>query len=869
MLGKTISHYKITEKIGEGGMGIVYKAQDTRLGRTVALKFLAPHLLASPEEKTRFFQEAQMAASLDHPHICTIYEIDEAENQIFIAMAYLEGQSLKEKLQSGTLTLEEIARITLQITEGLKAAHQQDIVHRDIKSSNIIITKENQAKILDFGLAKWSGSTLVTKPGTTTRGTVAYMSPEQAQGVPVDQRTDIWSVGVVLYEMLTGQLPFRSEYEQAVIYSILNEEPPPISATRTEVPKEWEKIVNKCLQKNPAQRYQTIGELQSELKGVMRQMGLRETLEQFTTTVIKKPSFTSIYTKIFFGVTGLFLFLVLLLLFPSSQQTIKRWFGIAPIPLQKHLVVLPFTNIGGEPKNQAFCDGLVETLNSKLSQLEQFQGTLRVVPASDVRKFKVTNTEEARKILGVPMALTGSVQITEDSMRLTLSLIDTKTLKKIKSSMDAYPMSNLANMQNQALRKIAQMLKIELQPKAQKMLGEGTTSVSTAYVLYLQGRGYLVSYEKKENLDTAIGLFNKALEGDSLYSLAYVALAEAYWRKHEVSKDPQWIDPATKNCTQALQLNQKLPTAHLTWGIIHLGSGRYTEAVDDFQKTLELDSVSLEAYINLAEAYESLGETEKAEFAYRKAIKVRPSYWRGYNYLAVFYSRHGRYQDALDQLQQVISLSPENIRGYNNLGAIFLILKRLEDSRQMYKHSLNIQPNYVAYQSLGNLYFFQEARYADAARMYQKALELDSSDYRVWGSLASAYYWSAAERSKAFVIYQRAAKMAEEKRRATPRDAALLSHLADFYSMLGKKEKALPFLEQSLALAPDDPEVLARAGDTYEQLGQREKALEWMGKALKKGYSLERVQRSPGLEGLLSDSRFKRLIKELSGKLQK
>ena len=267
MIGKTISHYKILEKLGEGGMGVVYKAEDTKLKRTVALKFLPSQALKSEEEKSRFIREAQAAAALSHPNIATVYEIDEVEGKTFIAMEYVEGQSLKEKIESGPLKIEEAIKIAQQIANGLQAAHEKGIIHRDIKSANVMVTRKGEAKIMDFGLAKMLSRSLMTKVGTTL-GTIAYMSPEQASGEPVDYRTDIWSLGVVLYEMTSGQLPFKGEYEQAIIYSILNEEPEPLTALRTGVPLELERIVNKLIAKDPAARYQHVDELPVDLKAV-------------------------------------------------------------------------------------------------------------------------------------------------------------------------------------------------------------------------------------------------------------------------------------------------------------------------------------------------------------------------------------------------------------------------------------------------------------------------------------------------------------------------------------------------------------------------------------------------------------------------
>ncbi|MBN2031327.1 serine/threonine-protein kinase [bacterium] len=267
MIGKTISHYKIIEKLGEGGMGVVYKAEDTKLKRTVALKFLPPHALGSEEEKARFIHEAQAAAALSHPNICTVYEIDDAHEQTFIAMEYVKGESLKEKLSKGPLKLKEVIQIGIQAAEGLNEAHRKKMIHRDIKSANIMVTENNRVKIMDFGLAKLSGRTKVTRTGATV-GTISYMSPEQVKGEKVDHRSDIWSLGVVLYEMISGQFPFPGEYEQAVVYNIMNEELEPLTALRTGVPMKLEEIVNKLLVKDPDNRYQHIDELPVDLKAI-------------------------------------------------------------------------------------------------------------------------------------------------------------------------------------------------------------------------------------------------------------------------------------------------------------------------------------------------------------------------------------------------------------------------------------------------------------------------------------------------------------------------------------------------------------------------------------------------------------------------
>ena len=858
MIGKTISHYKILEELGRGGMGVVYKAEDTKLKRTVALKFLPPELTRDPEAKRRFIHEAQAAAALSHPNICTVHEIDEYEGTSFIAMEYIEGQSLKEKVESGPLKVEQAVDIAIEVAEGLQEAHGKGIVHRDIKSANIMVTTKGQAKIMDFGLAKLAGRTHLTQSGTTI-GTPAYMSPEQTRGEVVDHRTDIWSLGVVMYEMVTGQLPFKGEYEQAVIYSILNEDPAPICESNSDISLEFEKIVNRCLIKDSKERYQTAADLQADLKRVKRNMGSGKVVH--IATIAAPHPFSQFLRKIAVPLGGLIFALLLLLLLSPPRQVVKKWLGFEMIPAEKHLAVLPLTIVGGDLANKAFCDGLVEVLTSKLTQLEQFQGSLWVLPTSEVRKSGIVSAKEARQDFGVNLVVTGSIQREDDAVRLTLNLVDTKTLRQLRSLVIDDRMTNASILQDVVLNKLTEMLEIELQPQKIRMLTAGRTNVPRAYDYYLQGRGYLQHYEKMENIDTAIGLFEWALKEDPNYALAYAGLGEAYWRKFKASKDVQWVKAAISYCDRALKLNDQIPSVHVTLGLIHTGTGHYQEAVQDFQYALELDPVNVDAYRGMARAYETIGKLEQAEMTYQKAIQLRPRYWVNHNVLGVFYYRHGRYEDAVKQFQQVVALTPDNIKGYNNLGGLYFYLERWQEARQMFERSLTIKSNYTAYSNLGTLYFYQGC-YTDAAQMYKQALELLDNDYRVWGYLAASYYWTPNERDKAQTIYQQAAYLAEQRLKVNPRDSDVLSDLAGYYGRMGNRSRALSLLEQVLILEPSNLEVMFRIADIYELLGKRELALNWIKTALQKGYSLAEIDRYPGLRKLRADERFQRLVED-------
>ncbi|UCE19575.1 MAG: protein kinase [Gemmatimonadota bacterium] len=361
MIGRIISHYRILEKLGEGGMGVVYKAEDNKLDRIVALKFLPPELTRDPEAKERFVHEAKAASSFEHNNICTIYEIDETnDGQLFIAMACYDGETLEEKIRRGPLKIEEAVHLAMQMAEGLKDAHEKDIIHRDMKPANIMVTSKGQVKIMDFGLAKLRGQTKLTKEGTTL-GTVAYMSPEQARGGEVDQRSDIWSLGVMLYEMVTGQRPFEGEYNQAVMYAIMNNDPEPITGLRTGVPMELERIIHKCIEKNPAERYQTGADLLADFHHLQR---ISSTQTIPSKTRISKPPVRSMARKL----TGL---AALVIVATVAIVLLVRQFTPSVhevIPERKMLVVLPFENLG-PPEDEYFADGITEEITSRLAAL--------------------------------------------------------------------------------------------------------------------------------------------------------------------------------------------------------------------------------------------------------------------------------------------------------------------------------------------------------------------------------------------------------------------------------------------------------------------------------------------------------------------
>ena len=864
MIANTISHYNIVEKLGEGGMGVVYKARDTNLDRDVALKFLPADITSSEVDKQRFTREAKAAAALNHPNICTIYSVEEHEDNQFIAMEYIDGMTLRQRSEVRSQRSEiggqrsaiptTVIDYAIQIAEALKAAHASGIIHRDIKPDNIMVTADDRIKITDFGLAKLKGSTQVTKTGRTV-GTVTYMSPEQVRGEEIDERSDIWSFGIVLYEMLTGRNPFIDDYEHAVMYSIVNEDPVPISDISENIPRELEQIVYRCIAKDPSERYQTVSELAEDLVAVRNAVHTEKSVSG--NRVAGSKTSGTIYKRRPYVVGSAaavicILFLVLLL---SGWNSVRIWFTGSPEPQSIRLVVLPFTNIGDDPNRQVFCDGLVETITSSLTQIEREHMDLLVIPAGEVREYDIERASQARDIFGVNYAVTGSLQPIADRMRLTVNLVETNNLRVINSAMIDVDESDVPALHDRSVENVMTMLNLELKPETREIIKAGYSTVPDAFELYVQGIGYLQHYEKLENIDAAIETFKQSVAFDSQFALAYAGLGQAYWRKYDYTRVSEWMEKAIEHAHTAYKLDNELAQVNITLGMINRDTGHYEKAIENFQNVLAVDPTNADAYRELARAYESLGDIDEAEATMKRSIRLKPDYWKGYNSLGAFYRRHNQYENAVEQFETVIDLTPDNYIGYMNLGTAYYSLGYHTDARSMFEQSLEIQETYDASYNLAVIYY-SEGRYTEAARQYETALEFHDGNYVLWGALGTAYYWTPDEREKAYPVFERAIELAEEQLEINPDDPYVNIDLAGYRAMIGDENEANAYIQKSLALAPENTWVMFSAGTTFERLDKREEALHWIGKAIEHGHSKSEIMNQPELQDLITDERF-------------
>ena len=873
MIGTTVSHYSVLERLGSGGMGVVYKAEDTRLKRFVALKFLPPELTSHPALRERFTHEAQAAGSLDHPNICTIHEIDEtADGQVFICMAYVDGEPLRERLARGPLTVEEALGVAAQAAAGLGQAHRHGIVHRDIKPANLMLTHDGFVKIVDFGLATLAGHARLTLTGQLV-GTASYMSPEQVRGAVTDCRSDLWSLGVVMYEMLSGQLPFRRESDAATLHAVVYDDFRPLTEVRPGLPPQLLATVARCLAKAPTARYQTTAELIADLENVRRALGLATapTLLDLLSDRpgerrLRLPAWQrrAVRPAIALPATAALIVAIVLAVTPLGKKVARDVLHIPMVPDQLHIAVLGFTNVGGDPVNRAFCDGVTEILSSTLTKLESFRERLWVVPASEVRARGVKSAGEARGVFGVNLAVTGSVRRAGDKVHLTVNLVDAETLRQINSELIEAPEANLPELQDRVASVTLEMVKLKLDPTQRKQITTGGTSVPKAYDFYVQARGTLENYQGESDPERATELFKQAIALDSGFALAYAGLAQADLESYRKKKDVRQVDEAVTSARRAVELDDRLGEVHATLGSLYAATGKYEDSVRENQRALELEPKNASAVFGLAQAYNALAKASEAEATYKRSIGLRPEYWLGYTELGEFYFRRARYEDAEIQFQKAVALTPQNAWAYNNLGAVYLARGRDAQAREMFERSVAIRPLYGALSNLGTLYF-NEGKFREAATMYEKALVIRGTNSRVWGNLGEAYHFSG-QKAKAKEAFAQAVTVGEQQRAVNPRDTTLLIDLAGYYGLLGERAKGLAVLDLVLRAPPTDAESMERIGASFEDLGERERAIEWIGKALKAGFSLAALEESPALRDLRNDARLKKMIEGISKK---
>jgi len=666
LVGTTLAgKYHIEGEIGRGGMGVVYRAQDLKLKRPVALKFLPPDFGADPETRERFVIEAQAAAALSHPNICTIYEVGESDELSYIAMEFVEGQSLKQKIKQGPLKVEEAMDIAVQVAGGLAEAHKKGVIHRDIKSANIMVTPKGHAKVMDFGLAKLQGGSSLTKTQTTL-GTVAYMSPEQARGKGIDTRTDIWSLGVVLYEMMAGELPFRGDHDQAVIHQIVHAEPDPLKKARPDIPPGVEEIVGQALAKKPTDRYATMDEFREDLEAVAEGLKPLRAKRRRARRRILGIRTAYVYSAL--------LAVVILLLGLNVGGLRDRILGRTGASARAiRLAVLPFANLTGDPQQEFFSDGLTQQMNAQLGGLNP--QALSIIGNASVARYKKTNTpiDQIGRDLNVEYVLEGGAQREGTRVLITAELIKTRDQTQVWAESFDRDAASLLTLQSDVVQKVAAALAVKLLPAGESRLAKSRTIDPEAYEAYIKGSQYWIKMTPGD-LDTAQRYFELALQKDPKYAAAYTGIAWVWACRNQMGFTPpsESVPKAKAAALKAVELDSTLAESHYALAAVYSWlDWNFPEARTEWVRAHELNPNYPDGLAMYSHFLMIMGRPEEAMAMIKRALDLDPFnvQIQGFYVADLVFTR--RYDEAIVEGRKVLAMQPDNPVGLSFLYFIY------------------------------------------------------------------------------------------------------------------------------------------------------------------------------------------------------
>lgn len=852
MIGKSILHYKIVEKLGEGGMGVVYLAEDTRLERKVAIKFLPRHIAANAKERKRFEVEAKAAAALNHPNIATIHAIEEAKGDIFIVMEYIEGRELGNIVgakhsvqplsseqndvagnaspQPDHIPIDQIIPIAIQIAEGLQAAHEKGIVHRDIKSSNIMIDRRGRIKIMDFGLAKVRGGALLTKEHTTL-GTAAYMSPEQARGKAVDQRTDIWSFGVVFYEMLTGELPFKSEFEQALIYLILNEEPQPLTSLRPEIPFEIEQIVKKALEKDVQQRYGSMKELLEDLENFRR--GIRAVPAQA----------------------------------PATEPEVAK----------NSVAVIDFTNLSGDAALDWLCGGIAETVTVDLKKISALKvvGRERVAKAMAPfagQKIAEEHTLILGKNLGVRWVVWGGFQKIGQTLRITAHFSEVSSGEWVGSTKADGAMEDIFKLQDQIVINLTDTLNLALTPSEIQKIETPETLDIEAYEYCARARQLFYRFGKS-SFEQARELFEQAIAIDPKYALAYSGLGSVHIFRFIGQADVRDLDVGISYLQKAIEYEPDLAEPYLRLTYAYTRRQRLEEAVQTGQKAAALDPENFHAHYFLAAAcwFKALQEYELTLAAdavahLKKTIALQPQFEPAHQVIAWIYMQNGRYSEAREHWEQAVAIEESGkfegerfVGAFTHMGNWYARNQQPEAALECFQRSLKLleKSDHFYCDTIRVLTYcywavlhYHRGQYDEALKLYKTGRELVAKNPKAMGTgylLIKIQLWRA--RSFYKLGMQREAKQNLE------------AALALFQSRKG--------YDFNIIWEGNDAQIYYDFAGYYALGNQLQEALEYLRKAVACGWAdLPSLEADEGFARLREDAEYQKIVLEIKVRMQ-
>jgi eukaryotic-like serine/threonine-protein kinase len=863
--------YEIMGVLGQGGMGAVYKARDRELDRLIALKVIRPELATDPAILQRFKQELILSRNITHKNVVRIFDLGEAEGIRFISMEYVDGEDLRTLLRrAGKFAPKDAIAMVEQICRALDCAHSEGVIHRDLKPQNIMRDKHGRIVVMDFGLARSLGDTGMTQTGAIV-GTMEYMSPEQAMGTTLDQRSDIFSVGLIFFELLTGKAPYHADTAIASLMKRTREDAQSASDVEVSVPKSLSAIVSRCLEREPANRYHSAVELLQQLTTWEANPNISaETLSKMIAHPIVRPSRFSLDLpgKSWMWIAGAVLVIALatfagrtlLNRSPVSTETAAK--GIPPLSKGAYVAVLPMKVLGDEKTLGYVAEGIEEALTAKLFQLKEVH--LASAATTEDVASKNLPVGKVAKALGVNLIVQGNVQGSGDKLRVVLNLTDATS-----SNVDGRLLwtqefqgvpQDLLSLEDQIYGTLATALSLKPTNEEQARIGAHPTENVKAYDLYLQGRNTLRNGHGQDAYRQAVGLFEQAIQSDSNFALAYTGLADSSVRMYGETKDGIWAQKATLAAQNAERLSTNLPEVHLSLGSVYANTGKNTQAVTELKRALELAPNSDEAFRSLGDAYKRNGQSDQAVATLQKAVAANPYNWSNHIALGNTYLELGDTAKSLPEFQKVVEIVGDSPLGYEGIGNVYLREGKYSEAIAQFQKAISIAPDSYTYSNLGTAYFWLK-NYDQSTKMFEKAVEMTPNSEEFLGNLGDAYRWSGHS-EQAASAYSKAISLAFQGLQVNPRSATIMGDLGVLYAKKGDAANALQYTNQARAISPNDVQLMYSEAQVKTMIGRPEEALNALRQALASGYGAQEAWNDPELQKLQALPQFSLLVNQ-------
>jgi serine/threonine protein kinase/tetratricopeptide (TPR) repeat protein len=856
------TRYRIVSLLGQGAMGRVYKAFDKDLERAVAIKVVRPGMMAEADALRRFKQELLLASKVSHKNILRIHDLGEVGETKFISMAYVEGSDLNKIIRENPkLSFERIQHFAEQLADALAAAHSEGVIHRDLKPQNILVGPDDHLYVSDFGLAKSFEKDAVgmTRTGVFL-GTPLYMSPEQVEGKPADQRSDLYSYGLILYEMATGAVPFSGDSTFKVMYDRLKTKPKSPRLQNPEIPAWFDRIIMRCLEKDPANRYQTADEIFADLRGS------RATASASRSIQITLPQFTD--RKWIWWAGGVLLLVALAFAVPPVRHLIlphagggagsgSQVAGVPALSAGKFLAILPFKVLGDDQSLDYVAEGLNESLSTKLFQLRDLH------MASDTSLTNISDKDPIEKTarrLGVNLIIDGLIQGDANKMSIIVTLHDVADGKKIWTQQFSGVPKDILSIEDQISTQLVSALQIKATDEEMARAAERPTENIEAYDLYLRGREALKGPDRTKAPKAALDYFQQAIQKDPGFALAYTGIADASLATYDNNKDSFWAQKATDAAQRAEQLKGDLPEVHFALGSVYQETGKTSEAIAELNRGLKLAPNSDAGYMRLGQAYEQAGQEDQAIATFKKGIDVNPYYWGLYNELGHTYFSIGDNEKALEQFKRVTELEPDNVTGWNNVASIYERMGQYQNSIPAFQKAIELSPTWLAYCNLGNVYTVLK-QYPQAIDALQKSVALGPNQEACVGNLADAYRYSG-QTDKANQTYETAISLAFKELQVNPQDTDDMGDLALYLVKKGDPIRAMEFVQRARAIDKRDVELIFTQATVEALANKPPEAMATLREALSKGYPARDVESNPDFAALQNRRDFQALMKQ-------